>query len=177
MLYGILWILCTNAPRRDLPERFGSWRTLDDHFARWREAGVYDRILAALHIRLDADGKIAIPQPVGRPRKRPSMLAGDRGDSCHRVRDWLRRCGMTPLIPRKDNELLRYDGRAMFDKQAYRRRSIVEQTICWQKQSRRIGTRFEKPAINFLAMMKLAMITRCLPSRSPTEPSRRRHGR
>ena len=31
-----------------------------------------------------------------------------------------------------------------------------------RKECRRLGTRFEKLAINFLAMMKLAMIQRCL---------------
>jgi len=58
MLNGILWILRTGAPWRDLPERFGPWQTVYDHFARWRKAGVYDRILEALNIRLDADGEI-----------------------------------------------------------------------------------------------------------------------
>jgi IS5 family transposase len=105
---------------------------------------------------------IAIPQPMGRPRKRPRRLAGDKGYSCHRVRQWLRRHGIKPLIPHKENELARYDGRAHFDKQGYKRRCIIEQTIGWLKECRRIGTRFEKLAINFLAMMKLAMIQRCL---------------
>lgn len=58
MLNGILWILRTGAPWRDLPERFGPWQTVYDHFARWRKAGVYDRILESLHIRLDAEGEI-----------------------------------------------------------------------------------------------------------------------
>ena len=106
--------------------------------------------------------QISIPQPLGRPRKRPKRLAGDKGYSYHRVRDWLRKYGIRPLIPRKENEKLRNDGRSVFDKQAYKRRSIVEQTIGWLKECRRIGTRFEKLAINFLAMMKLAMIQRCL---------------
>jgi transposase len=105
---------------------------------------------------------IAIPQRVGPPRKRPGRLAGDKGYSCHRVRDWLRRHGIKPLIPHKDNELARHDGRVKFDKQGYKRRSIIEQAIGWLKECRRIGTRFEKLAINFLAMMKLAMIQRCL---------------
>jgi transposase len=105
---------------------------------------------------------IAIPQPVGRPRQRPARLAGDKGYSFPRVRDWLRRHGITPLIPHKDNERARYDGRVRFDKQGYKRRSIIEQTIGWLKECRRVGTRFEKLAINFLAMMKLAMIQRCL---------------
>lgn len=106
--------------------------------------------------------QIAIPQPLGRPRKRPRRLAGDKGYSSNRVRDWLRKCGVTPLIPRRDNERLRHDGRSTFDKHAYKRRSIIEQTIGWLKECRRTGTRFEKLAINFLAMMKLAMIQRCL---------------
>jgi transposase len=106
--------------------------------------------------------QIAIPQPLGRPRKRPDRLAGDKGYSCSRVRDWLRQHGIKPLIPHKDNELARYDGRFKFDKQGYKRRSIIEQTIGWLKECRRIGTRFEKLAVNFLAMMKLAMIQRCL---------------
>ncbi|MFM1904489.1 MAG: hypothetical protein RLZZ440_2389 [Planctomycetota bacterium] len=58
MLNGILWILRTGSPWRDLPERFGPWQTVYDHFARWRALGAYDRILEALHIRLDADGAI-----------------------------------------------------------------------------------------------------------------------
>ncbi len=106
--------------------------------------------------------QIAIPQPIGRPRKRPKRLAGDKGYSGARVRDWLWKYGITPLIPHKDNEKARHDKRVKFDKLAYRRRSIIEQTIGWLKECRRIGTRFEKLAINFLAMMKLAMIQRCL---------------
>ncbi len=105
---------------------------------------------------------IAIPQPLGRPRQRPARLAGDKGYSFPRVRTWLRRHGITPLIPHKDNERARRDGRVRFDKQSYKRRSIIEQTIGWLKECRRVGTRFEKLAINFLAMMKLAMIQRCL---------------
>lgn len=45
-------------PWRDLPERFGKWQTVYDHFRTWRNAGVFDCILQALHIRLDQDGRI-----------------------------------------------------------------------------------------------------------------------
>ncbi len=58
MLNGILWILRTGAPWRDLPEYFGPWQTVYDHFRNWRRGGVFDRILDALHIRLDREGKI-----------------------------------------------------------------------------------------------------------------------
>lgn len=58
MLNGILWILRTGAPWRDLPERLGPWQTVYDHFRNWRRMGVYDRILEALQIRLDRNGQI-----------------------------------------------------------------------------------------------------------------------
>ena len=58
MLDGILWILRTGAPWRDLPQRFGPWKTVYDYFSNWRKSGVFDAILEALQIRLDRCGKI-----------------------------------------------------------------------------------------------------------------------
>jgi transposase len=58
MLNGILWILRTGAPWRDLPGRLGPWRTVYGHFQQWRNDGTFDRILQALQIRLDRDGRI-----------------------------------------------------------------------------------------------------------------------
>ncbi len=106
--------------------------------------------------------QIAIPQPVGRPRKRPKRLAGDKRYSHNSERDWLRKYGIKPLIPRRKNEPLRHDGRSVFGKQACRRRSIGEKTIGQLRECRRIGSSFEKLAIIFLEMMKLSMIERCL---------------
>ena len=102
---------------------------------------------------------IAIPQRVGRPRKRPRRVTGDKGYSYPRVRDWLRAHGIQPVIPYRSNQK---SGRSVIDKEAYRRRSVIEQCVGWLKECRRIGTRFEKLAINFLAMLKLAMIERSL---------------
>jgi len=58
MLNGIFWVLRTGAPWRDLPERFGPWQTVYDHFSHWRRDGVFERILRALQIRLDREGRI-----------------------------------------------------------------------------------------------------------------------
>jgi transposase len=58
MLNGVLWILRTGAPWRDLPGRFGPWRTVYGHFQQWRNDGTFDRILQALQIRLDREGRI-----------------------------------------------------------------------------------------------------------------------
>jgi len=58
LLNGILWILHTGAPWRDLPERFGPWQTVYHHFAKWRRDGVFAEIIEALQITLDQDGLI-----------------------------------------------------------------------------------------------------------------------
>ncbi len=58
LLNGMMWILRTGAPWRDLPDRFGPWQTVYHHFNRWRADGVFDQILAALQMRLDAEGRI-----------------------------------------------------------------------------------------------------------------------
>ena len=44
---GILWVLHSGAPRRDLLETHGSRTTCYDRFVRWRRAGVWDQIMEA----------------------------------------------------------------------------------------------------------------------------------
>jgi len=58
IINGIFWIVRTGAPWRDVPERYGPWQTVYDWFNRWRKDGTWDRLLAALQMRLDRDGRI-----------------------------------------------------------------------------------------------------------------------
>ncbi len=58
VINAIFWVLHTGAPWRDLPERFPPWKTVFNTFSRWSKAGVIDRLLTALRIRLDRDGRI-----------------------------------------------------------------------------------------------------------------------
>ena len=45
---GILWVLRTGAPWRDLPEEFGPWETYYGCFNRWNGDGTLDAILRQL---------------------------------------------------------------------------------------------------------------------------------
>lgn len=52
-LNGIFWVLRSGAPRRDLPERYGPRTTCYNRFVRWREAGVWDRLMDAITVAHD----------------------------------------------------------------------------------------------------------------------------
>ena len=45
---GVLWIVRTGSPWRDLPEVFGGWNSVFRRFSRWSAKGVWERIFAAL---------------------------------------------------------------------------------------------------------------------------------
>src|SRR2546428_11070318 len=57
ILNGILWLLRTGAPWRDLPERYGPWGTVASRFYRWRKAGLWARLLAAVDQQADGAGQ------------------------------------------------------------------------------------------------------------------------
>src|SRR6195256_2578297 len=48
VLNGIFWVLRSGAPWRDLPNSFGPYTTCYNRFVRWRQAGVWSRIINAL---------------------------------------------------------------------------------------------------------------------------------
>lgn len=57
-LNGIFWILHSGAQWREMPERYGNWKSVYDRFARWRRDGTFDRMLQRLQMKLDKDGRI-----------------------------------------------------------------------------------------------------------------------
>ena len=48
VLNGILWRFRTGSPWAEIPERYGPPTTCYNRFVRWRKAGVWDRLLAAV---------------------------------------------------------------------------------------------------------------------------------
>lgn len=58
VLNGILWILCSGAAWRDLPERYGSFKTVHRRHLHWRREGTWEKILRGLRVQADARGLI-----------------------------------------------------------------------------------------------------------------------
>ena len=44
MIDAIFWRLRTGAPWRDLPEEFGPWKTVYNHFDKWNSDGTLDQV-------------------------------------------------------------------------------------------------------------------------------------
>jgi transposase len=88
----------------------------------------------------------------GRPRKRPVKLAGDKGYSFPSARRLLRRRGIRSVIPTKSDQ----PRQPSFDRAAYRGRNQVERSVGRLKQFRRVATRYDKRAVNYLAWVTLA---------------------
>ena len=79
-------------------------------------------------------------------------LLGDRGYDANSLRRSLREAGAIPAIPGRCNRkrTIRYD------KQRYRGRHLIENDFCLLKDFRRIATRYDKLAANFLSAAALA---------------------
>jgi transposase len=90
----------------------------------------------------------------GRPRLRPAYVVGDKGYSSRKVRRYLARRGIRAVIARRANE----PQARTFDRERYRERNRIERLISRLKQFRRIATRYEKLAENYLAMVTLAAL-------------------
>ena len=55
VLNGIYWRLRTGSPWADIPERYGPATTCYNRFVRWRRAGVWDRLFAAVAEAYDGE--------------------------------------------------------------------------------------------------------------------------
>jgi len=55
MLNGILWILRTGAPWRDLPEEFGPWETVYKRFNAWSKSCLWQQVLDELSREADLE--------------------------------------------------------------------------------------------------------------------------
>jgi len=98
-----------------------------------------------------ADVKAA-PELLARLGVRTRYLLADKAYDADALRRSLRQTGAVPVIPgrRTRKRAIRYD------KQRYRDRHLIENAFCRLKDFRRVATRYDKLATNFLSGVALA---------------------
>lgn len=87
----------------------------------------------------------------------PSALAGDKAYYSLKIMGQLQSEEVQAVIPEIGKTISEQD-HADFDRETYRGRNVVERLIGWLKESRRVFSRFEKTAVNFLGMIHVACI-------------------
>jgi len=89
VINGILWVLRTGAPWKDLPERYPPYQTCHRRFQEWSRNGTIERVLHALAADLYQRGRIDITEAFidgtfsgakkgALPSERPSAGRGPR---------------------------------------------------------------------------------------------------
>ena len=55
---AVLYLAKTGCPWRDLPERYGKWKTVYNRFSNWAKSGLWECIFKALQVDVDPAGSI-----------------------------------------------------------------------------------------------------------------------
>ena len=57
---AVLFRARTGVPWRDLPERFGPWKSVYNRFRNWSRSGIWELLFAALNVEVDEDDEDSI---------------------------------------------------------------------------------------------------------------------
>lgn len=96
-----------------------------------------------------ADISVAIPLlEAARPARR---LLADKAYDADSLRNWLKQRRIKAVIPSTASRRTPYP----LDKRIYRRRNVIERLFCRLKNWRRIATRYDRHATNYLAAIAL----------------------
>ena len=83
-----------------------------------------------------------------------AAVIADKGYDADWIRDLIEDQGCTPHIPPKSN---RYDG-ITYSRRLYKQRNLIERCFNKLKQFRHIAIRYDRNALNYLAMVKIAIV-------------------
>src|SRR5204862_5592842 len=108
----------------------------------------------AFHLTPGQDADIAAGPALLKLAPPMSSLIGDKGYDGDGFRAEIVNRGAKPVIPHKSNRVTLHS----FSKRAYKGRNVIERCFCRLKDFRRVATRYDKLARNFLAAVHLAAV-------------------
>lgn len=84
----------------------------------------------------------------------PKRLLADKAYDADSLRTWLKRRKIKAVIPSTATRRTPYP----LNQKAYRRRNVIERMFCRLKNWRRIATRYDRHAQNYLSGLALAAV-------------------
>jgi transposase len=102
VLNGILWILRTGAPWKDLPPRYGPYQTAHRRFQHWVRSGVMEKLLLTLAAHLQEAGGLDLKECFVDGTFVPAKKGGDwwgKPSGARAPRSWALQTAMVFLSP------------------------------------------------------------------------------
>ena len=115
---AVFWILGTGAPWRDLPPDLGGWSNTHRRFIRWRDKGIWEKLLEALMeepdlewLMIDASHIKVHPHAAGARGGSQDMERSKGGSTAKYIWPWMRLVcrseSLLQMAPRRIAHLLR----------------------------------------------------------------------
>ncbi len=108
---------------------------------------MFENLMEAVRVRQADSGQV---------RTRPERAMADKAYSSKAIRQYLRDHGIQCVIPEKEDQIANRKrkgsagGRPVrYDKEAYKRRNVVERSFNTMKQWRSLATRYDKLALTY----------------------------
>ena len=141
----------TGAPWRDLPPEYGGWSNTHRRFIRWRDAGVWERLLEVCIDEPDLEWPMVDASYVKAHQHAAGARGGNEGIGLTKGGETGGDGGVIP--PRVHRKVQR-----QYDKYLYKLRHLVENAFLSMKQWRGVATRYSKRLSSYLASVQI----RCL---------------
>ncbi len=94
---AVLWILRTGSPWRDLPPDYGNWNNVNRRFCRWRDKGIWEKLLEKLidepdyhWLMIDASHIKVHPHAAGAKGGNQDMAQTKGGSTPKDIWPWMR---------------------------------------------------------------------------------------
>jgi transposase len=96
-LNAVFWILRAGAPWRDLPPEYGDWKNTHRRFCRWRDNGIWEKLLEAVRedpdyewLMIDATFIKCHPHSAGAIGGNQDMSLSKGGSTVRYIWPWMR---------------------------------------------------------------------------------------